>query len=159
DVRLAGKVALITGGARGMGAVEAELFAREGARVVIADVLETEGRQVESTVRAAGGEATFLRLDVAVEADWNNAVAPARSRFGKLDILVNNAGIGGGGRIEDTTLEAWNRVMAVNATGVFLGTRAVIPAMRAAGGGSIVNISSQLGLVGVDTSSPQYQAS
>jgi len=158
-MRLADKVALISGGARGMGAVEAQLFAREGARVVIADLLESEGRQVEAAVRSAGGEAVFLRLDVTLEADWSNAVATALGRFGKLDVLVNNAGIGGGGRIEDTTLEAWNRVMAVNSTGVFLGTRAVIPAMRAAGGGSIVNISSQLGLVGVDTSSPQYQAS
>jgi NAD(P)-dependent dehydrogenase (short-subunit alcohol dehydrogenase family) len=81
------------------------------------------------------------------------------SRFGKLDVLVNNAGVGGPGRVEDVTLEEWNRVMDVNSTGVFLGTRAVIPAMRRAGGGAIVNISSQLGLVGVDNSSPQYQAS
>jgi NAD(P)-dependent dehydrogenase (short-subunit alcohol dehydrogenase family) len=158
-MRLAGKVALITGGARGMGAVEARLFAREGARVVVADVLESEGRQVEAAIRGAGGDGLFVHLDVSSEADWSAAVAAAVTRFGKLDVLVNNAGIGGAGRIEETTLEAWNRVMTVNATGVFLGTRAVIPAMRAAGGGSIVNISSQLGLVGVETSSPQYQAS
>lgn len=158
-MRLAGKVALISGGARGMGAVEARLFAKEGAKVVIGDILEADGRQVETDIRATGGEAVFVRLDVTSEADWENAVATSLSRFGRLDVLVNNAGIGGSGRIEDTTLEAWNRVMAVNATGVFLGSRAAIPAMRAVGGGSIVNISSQLGLVGVETSSPQYQAS
>jgi NAD(P)-dependent dehydrogenase (short-subunit alcohol dehydrogenase family) len=158
-MRLAGKVALISGGARGMGAVEARLFAKEGASVVIGDILDADGQQTEKDIREAGGEAVFVHLDVTREADWETAVALAVDRFGKLDILVNNAGVGGGGRIEDTTLETWNRVMDVNATGVFLGTRAVIPAMRAAGGGSIVNISSQLGLVGVDNSSPQYQAS
>jgi NAD(P)-dependent dehydrogenase (short-subunit alcohol dehydrogenase family) len=158
-MRLAGKVALISGGARGMGAVEARLFAKEGASVVIGDILDAEGQRTEKDIRGAGGEAVFVHLNVTREADWATAVAIAVDRFGKLDILVNNAGVGGGGRIEDTTLETWNRVMDVNATGVFLGTRAVIPAMRAAGGGSIVNISSQLGLVGVDNSSPQYQAS
>jgi len=158
-MRLAGKVALISGGARGMGAVESKLFAREGAKVVLGDVLESEGKKVESEIRGSGGEAVFVRLDVTREADWAHAVETATGRFGRLDILVNNAGIGGPGRLDETTLEAWNRVMDVNSTGVFLGSRSVIPAMRAAGGGSIVNISSQLGLVGVDNSSPQYQAS
>jgi NAD(P)-dependent dehydrogenase (short-subunit alcohol dehydrogenase family) len=158
-MRLAGKVALISGGARGMGAEEAGLFAKEGAKVVVGDVLEAEGKAVEEQIRAAGGEATFVRLDVTSEVDWTAAVAAAERLYGRLDVLINNAGIGGGHRIEDTTLEQWNRTMAVNATGVFLGTRAVIPAMRRAGGGSIINISSQLGLVGTDNSSPQYQAS
>jgi NAD(P)-dependent dehydrogenase (short-subunit alcohol dehydrogenase family) len=158
-MRLAGKVALISGGARGMGAEEARLFAKEGARVVVGDVLEPEGKAVEEQIRAAGGEATFVRLDVTSEADWGHAVATAERLYGRLDVLVNNAGIGGGRRIEDTTLEEWERTMAVNATGVFLGTRAAIPALRRAGAGSIVNISSQLGLVGTDNSSPQYQAS
>src|SRR5919201_7114731 len=158
-MRFAGKVALISGGARGMGAVEARLFAREGAKVVLGDVLGDEGRQVEAEILGSGGHAVFVRLDVTSEADWKHAVETARSRFGKLDVLVNNAEIGGPGRVDETTLDAWNRVMAVNATGAFLGSRAAIPAMRAAGGGSIVNISSQLGLVGVETSSPQYQAS
>jgi NAD(P)-dependent dehydrogenase (short-subunit alcohol dehydrogenase family) len=157
--RLRGKVALISGGARGMGAVEAELFVREGARVVIGDVLEGEGRQVAAGIAARGGEALFVRLDVTSESDWQQAVAQTVGRFGKLDVLVNNAGVGGWGRLEDTTVEAWNHVMDINAKGVFLGTRAAIPAMRRAGGGSIVNISSQLGLVGMDNSSPQYQAS
>jgi NAD(P)-dependent dehydrogenase (short-subunit alcohol dehydrogenase family) len=158
-MRLAGKVAVISGAARGMGAVEARLFAREGARVVLGDVLEAEGRAVAADIETSGGEAVFVRLDVTSEADWARAVAAAASRFGTLDVLVNNAGVGGPGRVEDVSLADWNRVMEINSTGVFLGTRAAIPAMRRAGGGSIVNISSQLGLVGVDNSSPQYQAS
>jgi NAD(P)-dependent dehydrogenase (short-subunit alcohol dehydrogenase family) len=158
-MRLAGKVALISGGARGMGAVEARLFAREGAQVVIGDVLEAEGKQVEADIKASGGEALFVRLDVTSEADWQQAVATAVRQFGKLNVLVNNAGIGGGSMVEHTTVEEWDRVMEVNAKGVFLGTKTAIPAMRQAGGGSIINISSQLGLVGVDNSSPQYQAS
>ncbi len=147
-MRLVGKVALISGGARGMGAAEARLFAREGAQVIIGDILAAEGGAVEADIRAKGGEAAFVRLDVTSEADWQKAVGLAQSRFGKLNVLVNNAGIGGGSRIEDTTAEDWNRMMDVNAKGVFLGTKAVIAAMRRAGGGSIVNISSQLGLVG-----------
>jgi NAD(P)-dependent dehydrogenase (short-subunit alcohol dehydrogenase family) len=158
-MRLAGKVALISGGARGMGAAEARLFAREGAQVVLGDVLEAEGRGVEAEIKAKGGDAIFVRLDVTSEAEWQAAVDLAVSRFGKLNVLVNNAGIGGASRVEETTVEAWDRVMAINAKGVFLGTKAAIPAMRRAGGGSIINISSQLGLVGMDISSPQYPAS
>jgi len=158
-MRLAGKVALISGGARGMGAAEASLFAQEGARVVIGDILDAEGAAVAAGIGAKGGEAVFVRLDVTSENDWARAVATAERRFGKLDVLVNNAGIGGAGRLEDTTVADWDRVMDVNAKGVFLGTKAAIPALRRAGGGSIVNISSQLGLVGMDDSSPQYQAS
>jgi NAD(P)-dependent dehydrogenase (short-subunit alcohol dehydrogenase family) len=157
--RLPGKVALISGGARGIGAATARLFAREGAQVIIGDVLEAEGRDVEAELAAAGWLAGFVRLDVTSEAEWERAVAAATTRFGRLDILVNNAGIGGTGRVEDVTVEQWTRVMDVNAKGVFLGTRAAIPAMRRAGAGAIVNISSQLGLVGMDDSSPQYQAS
>ena len=158
-MRLAGKVALISGGARGMGAVEGRLFAREGARVVLGDVRDDDGKKVEAEIRGAGGAALFVHLDVTSETDWARAVETAVTRFGKLDVLVNNAGVGGWGSIESTTLEEWNRVMNINSTGVFLGTRAVIPAMRAARSGSIINISSQLGLVGTDISSPQYQAS
>ena len=154
--RLAGKVVLISGGARGMGAAEARLFAREGARVVVGDVLDAEGAAVAGAI---GEAATFVRLDVTREDDWARAVALAVERYGALNVLVNNAGIGGSSRVEDTTIEAWDRVMDVNAKGVFLGTRAAIPALRRAGGGSIVNIASQLGLVGMDDSSPQYTAS
>ena len=158
--RLDGKTALISGGARGMGATEARLFAQEGARVVIGDILDGEGSATAAEIRAAGGLCAFTRLDVVSEADWQLAVGVAVSRFGRLDILVNNAGIGGfGSAVEDTDLADWQRVMDINAKGVFLGAKAAIPAMRDGGGGSIINISSQLGIVGTDNSSAQYQAS
>ena len=142
-----------------MGACEARLFAGEGARVVLGDVREAEGRAVETEIAAKGGQAVFVRLDVTSEIDWPRAVAAAEQRFGKLDVLVNNAGIGGAGRLEDTKLEDWNRVMDVNATGVFLGTRAAIPALRRAGGGSIVNISSVAGIGQSLHQEPAYAAS
>ena len=147
-MRLEGKVALISGGARGMGAAEARIFAAEGAKVVIGDVLAAEGQQVEAEIAESGGEAVFVTLDVTSEADWQNAVDTAVDRFGSLDILVNNAGIWNGGNVEQQTTEGWDRVMDINAKGVFLGTRAAIPAMRNAGGGSIVNISSVAGIIG-----------
>ena len=147
-MRLEGKVALISGGARGMGAAEARLFAREGARVAVGDLLEEEGARLESEIAEAGGECIFIRLDVTSEESWANAVEATLSRFGRLDVLVNNAGIFQKAKVEDTTLEGWDRVMAINATGPFLGTKAVIPAMRDSGGGSIVNISSTSGMVG-----------
>ena len=156
-MRLEGKVALISGGARGMGAEEALLFAREGARVVVADVLEAEGRALAASI--PGGQAIFVRLDVTQEADWQRAVGLAEEVYKRLDILVNNAGVSAVGGIEDTTEEEWDRVMAVNAKGVFLGTKYAIPAMQRAGGGSIINISSQLGIVAMSESSPQYIAS
>ena len=158
-MRLEGKVALISGGARGMGAAEARMFASEGASVVIGDVLEDEGRRVAAEIGEAGGQALFVALDVTSESQWRNAIDAAVSTFGRLDVLVNNAGIGGGGNVEETTEADWDRTMDINAKGVFLGTKTAIPAMRRSGGGSIINISSQLGIVGVDNSSPQYQAS
>jgi cyclopentanol dehydrogenase len=157
--RLSGKVALISGGARGMGAAEARLFAAEGGRVAIGDVLEEEGRRTAAEIGEQGGEALFVRLDVTSESDWQRAIAETVARFGRLDILVNNAGISGWSKVEDTTVDQWDRVMDVNAKGVFLGTKVAIPEMRKAGGGSIINISSQLGMVGSDHSSPQYQSS
>ena len=147
-MRLDDKVALISGGARGQGAAEAKLFSREGARVVLGDVLEDLGRQVEAEINETGGEALFVRLDVTQESDWVHAVAETVGRFGRLDILVNNAAIFRTVPIEHTTVEEWDTVMAVNAKGVFLGTKHAIPAMREAGGGSIINISSTAGLVG-----------
>ena len=158
-MRLEGKVAFISGGSRGMGAEEARLFAKEGAKVVIGDVLEDEGQRLAAQIGEAGGEALFVALDVTSEDQWQAAVAATVAQFGKLDILVNNAGISDHGTIETTTAEAWDRLMDINAKGVFLGTKVAIPEMRRAGGGSIINISSQLGIVGVDNSSPQYQAS
>ena len=147
-MRLEGKVALISGGARGQGAVEAKLFASEGASVVIADILDDEGRQVEAEIAESGGDATYVHLDVTSESQWNDAVSAAVERYGKLDILVNNAGILIRAGVEDTTEEDWDRIMDINAKGVFLGTKAAIPAMREAGGGSIINISSVAGLQG-----------
>ena len=159
-MRLEGKVAFISGGARGMGACEAQLFASEGARVAIGDVLEDEGRRLAAAIGEAGGECLFLPLDVTSQSQWESAIAAVVARFGRLDILVNNAGVGATNvKVEETEVADWDRVMDINAKGVFLGTRAAIPEMRKAGGGSIINISSQLGLVGVDNSSPQYQAS
>ena len=158
--RLDGKVAFISGGARGMGAEEARLFAREGAKVAIGDVLEEDGRRVEAEINESGGDCLFLRLDVTSEANWQDAIAATVSRFGALHILVNNAGIGGvGGLVEDTSVEDWELVMDINAKGVFLGTKAAIPEMQNVGGGSIINISSQLGIVATDNTSPMYHAS
>lgn len=158
-MRLEGKVALISGGARGMGAEEARIFAREGAKVVIGDISEDEGRAVEAQIAEAGSQALFVRLDVTQESDWTNAVDLAVSRFGKLDVLVNNAGISSRAFTDDTGIDAWDKIMEVNSKGVFLGTRAAIPKMLEAGGGSIVNISSIMGLVGSAGGHPAYNAS
>jgi cyclopentanol dehydrogenase len=156
--RLDGKVALISGGARGQGAAEAKLFVREGANVVFGDVLDEEGRKVEAEVRATGGEATYVHLDVTQEGQWRTAVDAAVQRYGKLDILVNNAGILLRKSIEETTVEEWDRIMAVNLKGVFLGTKHALPAMRRSGGGSIINISSTAGLVGSPGGTSAYVA-
>ena len=147
-MRLNDKAVLISGGARGMGSVEAKLFCSEGASVIIGDILEEEGRKIEAEISEPGGVCIFVRLDVTSEEDWESAVNLAVERFGKLDILINNAGIFPMESIEDTTVESWDRVMDVNAKGVFLGTKAAIPAMRTSGGGSIINLSSIAGLVG-----------
>ena len=158
--RLDGKVAFISGGARGMGAAEARLFAKEGAKVAIGDVLDDDGRRMEAEISETSGDCIFVHLDVTSEANWQEAIAATTSRFGGLHALVNNAGIGGvSSLVEETSLADWERVMAINSTGVFLGTKHAIPEMRKAGGGSVINISSQLGLVGTDNSTPQYQAS
>ena len=156
--RLDGKVALISGGARGQGAVEAQMFAREGASVVFGDVRDDEGKKVEAGIKAAGGNATYVHLDVTSEADWRAAVATAVSTYGKLAVLVNNAGILLRSKIEETSEADWDRIMAINVKGVFLGTKAAIPAMRQAGGGSIVNISSTAGLVGSPGETAAYTA-
>ena len=147
-MRLAGKVALITGGASGMGRSEAEIFAREGAKVMVADMLEAEGRTVVAAIAAEGGQARFLRLDVTQEAEWEAAVAAAVAAFGKLDVLVNNAGISGGIVPDPMDTGGWDALMNVNAKGVFLGMKHALPAMRRAGGGAIVNISSISGFAG-----------
>ena len=146
--RLEGKVALISGGARGQGACEGRLFAQESAKVVLTDILDEEGEAVAAEIRQQGGDAIYIRLDVTQEQQWQDVIQTTVDRYGKLDILVNNAGIFPMVRVEDTSVELWEQVMDINVTGVFLGTKHAIPAMRAAGGGSIINISSVAGLVG-----------
>jgi NAD(P)-dependent dehydrogenase (short-subunit alcohol dehydrogenase family) len=157
-MRLAGKVALITGGASGMGRSEATIFAQEGAKVVVADLLEAEGRDVVDHITKAGGQARFVKIDVTSETDWQAAVQAAVAAFGKLDILVNNAGISGSGP-DTMSVSVWDTVMNINAKGVFLGMKYAIPALQRAGGGSIVNISSISGFVGQDRIHMAYNAS
>jgi NAD(P)-dependent dehydrogenase (short-subunit alcohol dehydrogenase family) len=142
-----------------MGAEECRLFAREGARVVIADVREDDGRQVEAEITEAGGDAMFVLLNVADEANWASAVNDTVARFGKLDVLVNNAGVTGSGEPNYASSETWDRLMDVNAKGQFLGINYAIPEMVKAGGGSIVNISSISGMVGQEYTHPAYNAS
>jgi NAD(P)-dependent dehydrogenase (short-subunit alcohol dehydrogenase family) len=155
--RLDGKTALISGAARGIGAETARLMVEAGARVAVADVLDERGRE---TARALGDAALYLRLDVTSEDDWNDAAAAVVARFGKLDILVNNAGLFLGKDLESATLAEWERLCAVNLTGVFLGTKLCLPALRAAAqhsrhGSVIVNLASTAGLVG-STQDPLY---
>jgi len=156
--RLDGKVALVSGGARGIGAAAARLLAGEGAAVVVSDVLDDEGETVARTISESGGRARFVRLDVTSEADWQRAVDVARETFGSLSVLFSNVGINNGPKpVVDVSLAEWNHVLTVNLTGMFLGARATIPAMRAAGGGSIINTCSVSGLVA--SGSPAYGAS
>lgn len=147
--RLDDKVAIVSGGAMGIGRGTAGLFAREGARVVLGDINEAAGRAAADEIRQSEGEATFIGLDVTSEASWQHLVDETCKRYGKLNILVNNAGISLGHDIEETTLEEWERVMGVNATGVFLGMKLAIPAMKMSGEPcSIINRSSIDGQIG-----------
>lgn len=155
--RVAGKSALVTGAALGLGRAAAELLAREGARVTVTDVKEAEGRAAADAIVDAGGEAMFVRHDVASEADWNAALDACASRFGGLDILVNNAGVALAGSVEATTLEQWRWLMSINLDGVFLGAKLAIERMKEKGG-SIVNVSSIEGLIG-DANLAAYNAS
>ena len=151
---LSGKVALVTGGARGMGAAEARLFVESGAAVMIGDVLHDEGRALAADL---GVDARFVALDVSSPDAWAGAMDELRAWRGRLDILVNNAGTINRTGIADTSLERWNALLAVNLTGAFLGMQAAAPAMRAGGGGSIVNIASLAGFTG--HTDPAYTAS
>jgi len=146
--RVDGKVALITGGASGIGCACALRLAAEGAAVVITDIQDSLGAEVVASIKAAGGSASFLHHDVTQEQAWQSVVTDTLAAHNALDVLVNNAGIGVGGSIIDMTLEDWQRQQAINLDGVFLGVKHCIPAMRDTGGGSIVNISSVAGLKG-----------
>jgi cyclopentanol dehydrogenase len=148
--RLKGKVALISGGARGQGAAEARLFVGEGARVVVGDVLDAQAKALADEINKKAGARVLaaVHLDVARAADWRGAVETCEREFGGLDILVNNAGIVRVGGVDDTTEEDWDAVININQKGVWLGMKAAVPAMRRRGGGAIVNISSIYGLIG-----------
>ena len=163
-MRLKGKVALLTGAAAaiegelmGFGGAAAHLFVREGASVVLTDIRDELGERAAAALRASGAEARYMRLDVTSEANWKQVVDAVMATYGRLDILFNNAGVSFPMKVEEITVEIWERELGVHAKGVFLGTRTAIPAMRKGGGGSIVNTSSVMGIVGSPTS-PAYSA-
>src|SRR5437868_1919749 len=158
-MRLENKVALITGAASGMGASMARIFAREGAKVVVADMLDNEGKKIAAEITQANGAAMYQHLDVTSETEWQAAIAATLAAYGKLDILVNDAGISGSAVEDLFDTAAWERIMGINATGTFLGMKHAIPAMRQAGGGSIVNISSISGVTGQRGIHVAYNAS
>jgi NAD(P)-dependent dehydrogenase (short-subunit alcohol dehydrogenase family) len=147
--RVAGKVALVSGGASGLGAESGRRLAREGAKVMLTDLAAERGQAVVDEILAAGGEAAFMTHDVTDEARWQEVVAATVARFGGLDVLVNSAGIGGGQPLLEATLEGWRQVTGINLDGTFLGLRHAAPVMAQAGGGSIINLSSILGKVGL----------
>jgi NAD(P)-dependent dehydrogenase (short-subunit alcohol dehydrogenase family) len=146
--RLAGKVAIITGGASGIGEGHALLFAREGAKVVISDIQEHLGANVVAAIKSEGGEAIFVRQDVTSEADWTDLIKATIDQYGELTTLVNNAGVANHEGVEDETLEGFNRVVAICQTGVWLGMKAAMPELKKSGNGAIVNISSLYGIIG-----------
>lgn len=163
-MRLDGKVALLTGAAAampgelmGFGGAAANLFVREGAKVVLTDIRDDLGERSAAALREGGAEARYMHLDVTSEDDWTAAVDATMAAFGRLDILFNNAGTAFPMKVEEMPADIWDRELNVHAKGVFLGTRAVIPAMRQGGGGSIINTSSVMGIVGSPTS-PAYSA-
>lgn len=148
-MRLAKKVAIITGAATGIGRAAALLFAREGARVVVADVDEEGGRETVTLIEEAGGEALYVRVDVTRPTDVERMVRTAVETYGRLDVLFNNAAVNLAATVTETSEEAWDRIMAVNVKGVFLGCKYAIPAMVAGGGGVIVNTASAAAIVGL----------
>jgi NAD(P)-dependent dehydrogenase (short-subunit alcohol dehydrogenase family) len=157
-MRLEGKVAIVSGAASGMGAATARRFAKEGAKVVIADMLEEDGGKIAAEITRANGMAEFMRLDVTNEADWKSVVDATVQKYGKVDILVNNAGISGSAVSDMLDTDAWDKLMAVNARGVFLGTKHAVQAMKKSGGGSIVNLSSISGNTGQTMTHMGYNA-
>ncbi len=158
-MRLKDKVVIVTGGAHGMGEAEARLFASEGAKILVADILGSDAERVAADTRAGGGEATAAKIDVTNEAEWVALIAKAVAAYGRLDILVNNAGISGSSVGDRDGVEGWDRIIAVNQTSVFLGAKLAAEQMAKTGGGSIVNISSIMGFVGSTSGHPGYHAS
>ena len=156
-MRLKNKIAIITGGASGMGASTAKIFAREGAKVVVTDLLVDESTQIVDEIGQSGGSARFQKLDVSIETDWDSVVTAAMATEGRIDILINNAGVSGS-HPDKLNTDTWDQQMNINAKGVFLGMRAVIPEMQKTGGGAIVNISSISGFVGQDFVHMGYNA-
>jgi len=157
--RVKGKVAIVTGAASGIGRATASLLAKEGAKVVIADIDGVNGRKVAEEIRREGGEALFVKHDVTTESDWSEVIEKTLAEFGKLDILVNNAGVLFAKPIEETSLEEWRWLMSVNVDGVFLGTKYAAGAMKKSGGGSIINLSSVAGIIGTNDDTSAYHAS
>jgi len=157
-MRLAGKVAIVTGAAHGMGEAEARLFAREGAKIIVADVLEKDGEAVAASIRETKADAMFMKLDVTSEENWEGVIAKTIASYGRLDILVNNAGISGSSVGDHDDLAGWKKLLDINATGVFLGTKLAAAEMIKTGGGSIVNISSIMGFVASADGHPGYSA-
>jgi NAD(P)-dependent dehydrogenase (short-subunit alcohol dehydrogenase family) len=158
-MRLKDKVAIVTGAAHGMGEAEARLFATEGAKVVVADILEHEAEMVAADIRAGGQEAIAAKLDVTSEPEWRVLIAKAVAAHGRLEVLVNNAGISGNSVGNPDGIEGWHRIVAVNQTSVFVGTKLAAEQMMKTGGGSIINISSIMGFVGSTSGHPAYHAS
>ena len=158
-MRLSEKISIITGGANGMGAEEARLFAAQGSTVVVADLQQTEGMEVVKQIESSGGKAIFEKLDVTEESQWVSLIERVTSNLGDLDILVNNAGISGSYQPDLMSLEAYDRLMRVNARGVFLGIKYAAEPMLKSGSGSIVNISSISGMVGQEYTHMGYNAS
>ena len=158
-MRLKDKVAIITGAGHGMGEAEACLFAQEGARVMVADILGGEAERVAADIRNAGGEASTATIDVTSEPQWKALIAKTLQTYGRVDILVNNAGISGSSVGDPDGIEGWNKIIAVNQTSVFLGTKLAAEEMAKSGGGAIVNISSIMGFVGSASGHPAYHAS
>ncbi len=157
--RLEGKVAIVTGAARGMGEVEARLFAEEGATVMVCDVSDDDGQRVADDIVAHGGAAEYRHLNVTDEDNWRDVIGDTVSRYGRLDILVNNAGISGYDEENNLGTSTWDRLLEINAKGVFLGMKHAIGVMERGDGGSIVNISSISGIVGQDFIHMGYNAS
>jgi len=157
--RVEGKTAIVTGAARGIGKGIAQLLAKEGANVAVTDILEDDGKKAAEEMKREGGKAIFLKHDVTSEDSWDAVVKKVLSEFGKLDIMVNNAGVQLIKEVAETSLEEWRGLMSVNLDGVFLGTKHAIRAMKESGGGSIVNMSSVVGLIGRPDGTAAYSAS